>query len=67
MHGGLLGGGRATVDADVAAPGLVVVVLVAALVVTVATAVDYVMKALTLRSTSDRARMKRERKAAGGR
>ena len=30
-------------------------------------AVDYVMKALTLRSTSDRARMKRERKAAGGR
>ncbi|MHA7126487.1 CDP-diacylglycerol--glycerol-3-phosphate 3-phosphatidyltransferase [Janibacter indicus] len=43
------------------------VILLAALVVTVATAVDYVMKALTLRSTSDRARMKRERKAAGGR
>lgn len=42
-------------------------VLIAALVVTVATAIDYVMKAMTLRSTSDRARMKRERKAAGGR
>ena len=28
-----------------------------------ATAVDYVMKALTLRSTSERAQMKRERKA----
>lgn len=47
--------------------GLAWVILLAALVVTVATAVDYVMKALTLRSTSDRARMKRERKAAGGR
>lgn len=47
--------------------GLAWIILVAALVVTVATAVDYVMKALTLRSTSDRARMKRERKAAGGR
>ena len=47
--------------------GLAWVILIAALVVTVATAVDYVMKALTLRSTSDRARMKRERKAAGGR
>lgn len=43
------------------------VILVAALVVTVATAVDYVLKALTLRKTSDRAREKRERKAAGGR
>lgn len=43
------------------------VVLVAALVVTVATAVDYVLKAMTLRRTSDRAREKRERKAAGGR
>ncbi|SMC70261.1 CDP-diacylglycerol--glycerol-3-phosphate 3-phosphatidyltransferase [Janibacter indicus] len=47
--------------------GLAWVILLAALVVTVATAVDYVMKALMLRSTSDRARMKRERKAAGGR
>lgn len=47
--------------------GLAWVILIAALVVTVATAVDYVMKALTLRSTSDRARMKRERRAAGGR
>lgn len=43
--------------------GLAWVILVAALVVTVATAVDYVMKALTLRSTSERAQMKRERKA----
>lgn len=43
--------------------GLAWVILVAALVVTVVTAVDYVMKALTLRSTSERAQMKRERKA----
>lgn len=43
------------------------VVLAAALGVTIATGVDYVTKALKLRSTSDRARMKRERKAAGGR
>ncbi|MGO1166368.1 MAG: CDP-diacylglycerol--glycerol-3-phosphate 3-phosphatidyltransferase [Janibacter sp.] len=41
------------------------VVLVAALVVTVATGIDYVIKALTLRTTSDRARMKRQRKADG--
>lgn len=46
--------------------GLAWLVLIAALIVTIATAIDYVMKALTLRSTSDRARMKRERKAAGG-
>ena len=42
------------------------VILVGALVVTVATGIDYVIKALRLRQTSDRARMKRERKAAGG-
>lgn len=41
-------------------------ILVGALVVTVATGIDYVIKALRLRRTSDRARMKRERKAAGG-
>ncbi|GAA3613126.1 CDP-diacylglycerol--glycerol-3-phosphate 3-phosphatidyltransferase [Marihabitans asiaticum] len=40
-------------------------VLAAAVLVTVVTAVDYVIKALTLRETSDRARMKRERKATG--
>lgn len=44
--------------------GIAWLVLIAALVVTVATAVDYVMKAMTLRTTSDRARMKRERRAA---
>ncbi|WEV79449.1 CDP-diacylglycerol--glycerol-3-phosphate 3-phosphatidyltransferase [Janibacter cremeus] len=42
-------------------------VLLAALLVTIATGVDYVVKALKLRTTSDRARMKRDRKAAGGR
>lgn len=47
--------------------GLAWLVLIAALIVTVVTAIDYVMKALTLRSTSDRARVKRERKADGGR
>lgn len=47
--------------------GLAGVVLLAALVVTIVTGVDYVIKALRLRTTSDRARMKRERKAAGGR
>ena len=47
--------------------GLAWAILLAALVVTIATAVDYVMKAMTLRSTSDRARMKQERKAARGR
>ena len=46
--------------------GLAWAILLAALVVTIATAVDYVMKAMTLRSTSDRARMKQERKAARG-
>lgn len=45
--------------------GMAWVVLVAALVVTIATAVDYVTKALTLRSTSDRARTKREQRRAG--
>lgn len=44
--------------------GAALAVLVAALVVTIATGVDYVIKALRLRSTSDRARMKRERRAA---
>lgn len=43
------------------------VVLLAALIVTIATGVDYVIKALKLRTTSDRARLKRERKANGGR
>lgn len=47
--------------------GLAWAILIAALVVTIATAVDYVMKAMTLRSTSDRARLKQERKAARGR
>lgn len=42
-------------------------VLLAALIVTIATGVDYVVKAMTLRSTSDRAQKKRDRKAAGGR
>lgn len=42
-------------------------VLAAALVVTLATGVDYVVKALTLRSTSERAQMKRDRRDAGGR
>lgn len=46
--------------------GLAWAVLLAALVVTIATGVDYVIKALKLRSTSDRARMKRDRKAARG-
>ena len=44
--------------------GLAWAILIAALGVPIATAADYVMKALTLRSTSDRARLKRERKAA---
>ncbi len=47
--------------------GIAWLILVAALVVTIATAIDYVMKALTLRTTSDRARMKRARRASGGR
>ncbi|WP_068261056.1 CDP-diacylglycerol--glycerol-3-phosphate 3-phosphatidyltransferase [Janibacter limosus] len=47
--------------------GLAWAILIAALVVTIATAVDYVMKAMTLRSTSERARLKQERKAARGR
>lgn len=42
-------------------------VLLAALIVTIATGVDYVVKALKLRTTSDRAQLKRDRKSAGGR
>ncbi|WP_338748059.1 CDP-diacylglycerol--glycerol-3-phosphate 3-phosphatidyltransferase [Janibacter alittae] len=42
-------------------------VLLAALIVTIATGVDYVVKALDLRTTSERARMKRDRKVNGGR
>lgn len=45
--------------------GLAGFVLLAALLVTIVTGVDYVVKALTLRATSDRARMKRERKQSG--
>lgn len=41
-------------------------VLAAAVVVTIATAIDYVLKALTLRQTSDRAAMKRARRVSGG-
>ena len=41
-----------------------VAVMVAAVVVTLVTGVDYVVRALTLRRTSDRAAMKRARKAA---
>jgi CDP-diacylglycerol--glycerol-3-phosphate 3-phosphatidyltransferase len=41
------------------------VVMAAAVAVTVVTGVDYVARALTLRQTSDRAAMKRARKAAG--
>ena len=37
----------------------------AAVLVTVLTAVDYVLKAMTLRETSERAAMKRARKAGG--
>jgi CDP-diacylglycerol--glycerol-3-phosphate 3-phosphatidyltransferase len=40
------------------------VVMTLAVVVTVVTGVDYVARALTLRRTSDRAAMKRARKAA---
>ncbi len=45
------------------------VVMAIAVVVTVATGVDYVVRAMTLRQTSDRAAMKRARRAAaaGGR
>jgi CDP-diacylglycerol--glycerol-3-phosphate 3-phosphatidyltransferase len=42
------------------------VVMAVAVVVTVVTGVDYVARALTLRQTSDRAAMKRARKAARG-
>lgn len=42
-------------------------VLAAAVVVTLATGIDYVVKALSLRRTSERAEMKRRRKAEGGR
>ncbi|MCA1712176.1 MAG: CDP-diacylglycerol--glycerol-3-phosphate 3-phosphatidyltransferase [Actinobacteria bacterium] len=48
---GILGTGRA-------------LVMAAAVVVTVVTGIDYVARALTLRQTSDRAAMKRARKAA---
>ena len=44
-----------------------VVVMAAAVVVTVVTGIDYVARALTLRRTSERAAMKRARKAAQGR
>lgn len=47
--------------------GLAWVVLIGALVVTIATAVDYVMKALTLRTTSERAQLKRARRSDGRR
>ena len=40
-------------------------VMAAAVVVTVATGIDYVARAVTLRRTSERAAMKRARKAAG--
>jgi CDP-diacylglycerol--glycerol-3-phosphate 3-phosphatidyltransferase len=40
-------------------------VMLAAVAVTVVTGIDYVARALTLRQTSDRAAMKRARKAAG--
>ncbi|HVE99048.1 MAG TPA: CDP-diacylglycerol--glycerol-3-phosphate 3-phosphatidyltransferase [Mycobacteriales bacterium] len=43
------------------------VVMAAAVVVTVVTGVDYVVRALTLRRTSDRAEMKRARRATSGR
>jgi CDP-diacylglycerol--glycerol-3-phosphate 3-phosphatidyltransferase len=42
------------------------VVMVLAVAVTVVTGIDYVARALTLRQTSDRAAMKRARKAARG-
>ncbi len=42
------------------------VVMALAVVVTVVTGIDYVARALTLRQTSDRAAMKRARKAARG-
>ena len=45
---------------------LAALVMVAALVVTVATGVDYVSRATTLRRTSARAVARRERRAAGG-
>lgn len=41
------------------------IILAAAVLVTVLTAVDYVLKAMTLRETSERAAMKRARKAGG--
>ncbi len=46
--------------------GIAWVILIGALVVTIATAVDYVMKALTLRSTSERAQAKRARREGRG-
>ena len=46
--------------------GIAWAILIGALVVTIATAVDYVIKALTLRSTSERARTKRARREGRG-
>lgn len=46
--------------------GIAWVILIGALLVTIATAVDYVMKALTLRSTSERAQAKRARREGRG-
>ena len=46
--------------------GIAWVILVGALVVTIATAVDYVTKALTLRTTSERARTERDRREGRG-
>lgn len=46
--------------------GIAWAILIGALVVTIATAVDYVIKALTLRSTSERARSKRARREGRG-
>ena len=44
---------------------IAVVVMTLAVIVTVATGVDYVLRARTLRKTSPRAQLKRERRAAG--
>ncbi|WP_068251917.1 CDP-diacylglycerol--glycerol-3-phosphate 3-phosphatidyltransferase [Janibacter corallicola] len=46
--------------------GIAWAILIGALLVTIATAVDYVMKALTLRSTSERARTKQDRREGRG-
>jgi CDP-diacylglycerol--glycerol-3-phosphate 3-phosphatidyltransferase len=44
--------------------GLAVVVMTLAVIVTVLTGIDYVLRARTLRNTSPRAKLKRERRAA---